>query len=165
MEQIKSMNMKTKTIAAAALIVVATAGYAAASWVRSPEVVAVSSMGCANAATATSFGVPLRTVGSAAPGVPLSFGPLDYESAGGLIRLAFDGQSDGRGREIVMAGDSLLLPTTFGRDKVSPKEIRITCRDGAITTVRYNRGRTSTTFNVTRQEMPLESGEVGQSDS
>ncbi len=153
MDMEKLRSMKTKAGIAAALVVVAGGSYAVASWMSQPEVVAVSGTGCGNIAATANFGVPLRTVDMAAPAVQVSYGPVEYPSAGGPFRLAFDKQVDGREREVVMVGDTLRLPMTFGRDNASPKQIRITCRDNAITTVRYARGRTATTFNVTRQEV------------
>jgi hypothetical protein len=150
------MDMQKMKIGAgmvAGAIIIAGASYAFATWMTKPELVAVSSSGCGSIGAAGNFGVPLSTVGFAAPGLAASFGPVDYPSAGGAVRFAFDRQVDGKGREVVLAGDTLRLPMTFGRDNLSPERISVSCRNGQIATVRYNRGRTGTTFNVVRQEL------------
>jgi hypothetical protein len=154
-------KMKMGAAAVAGAVVLGVGGYTAGSWMTTPELVAVSSSGCGSIGTAGSFGLPLRTVGSAAPAVGVSFGPVDYPSGGGEIRLAFDRQVEGTGREVVLVGDTLRLPMTFGRDNVSPERISVTCRNGEIATVRYNRGRSGTTFTVVRQEIS-EAGEEAE---
>lgn len=156
-----TQKMKLGAGLVAGAIALAVGGYAAGSWMTKPELVAVTSTGCGSIETAGSFGLPLRTVGLSAPAIAVSFGPVDYPTGGGGIRLAFERQVEGGGREVVLVGDTLRLPMTFGRDNLSPERITVTCRNGDIATVRYNRGRSGTTFNVVRQEIS-EAGEEAQ---
>jgi hypothetical protein len=146
-------KMKLGAGAVAGAIVLAGGGYAIGTWMTKPELVAVSSVGCGTIGGGGSFGVPLQTAGLAAPSLGFTYGPIDYPSAGGELRLAFDREADGKQREVTLVGDTLLLPMTFGNNNQSPERITVTCRNNEIATVRYNRGRAGTTFNVVRQEM------------
>jgi hypothetical protein len=138
--------------AAAAAIVIAFGAYSYAAWSTAPEVVRISNVGCGTQAGGGAFGVPLQMVKLAAPALAVSYGPVELPATGSAVRIAFDPSVDGSGREVHLVDDTLRLPTTFGRD-VTPERVRITCRDGQIQTVRFERQRQNSTFNVVRQQV------------
>lgn len=138
----------------AAVAVVGAGSYWYAASAFSPPIVTISQTACGVPATTASFGVPLATVAQSAPRVPVSFGPIEAPQAGGAVNLKFDAGVDGRAREVTMLGDTLLLPVNFGRDDAYPERITITCRDGAVATVRYQgSSRAGATFNVVHQQL------------
>lgn len=139
---------------AAAVAVVGAGAYWYSASAHSPKIATVSQNACGVPATAASFGIPLATMAATAAAVPVSFGPIEAPEAGGLVNLKFDPSVDGRGREVTMIGDTLLLPVTFGRGDQVPERITVTCRDGSVATVRYQgSSRAGSTFNVVHQQM------------
>ncbi len=158
-------KIKQAGIAVAAVVVGGAAGYYWSQSVHEPEIVEVVRTACGVPAASASFGVPLRTAMESGKRLPFGVGPFETADSGGLVRLVFDPAVDGRGREVRMVDGTLHLPTAFGRDNQTPERITITCRDGAIASVRYQRDRrSSTTFNVLREEVtamaPAEPEEV-----
>jgi hypothetical protein len=134
-------------------VVLAGVGYWYGSSSAAPKMVAVSQTGCG--AAAASFGVPLETIKRGAPTLAASFGPMEIPAAS-QVRLHFDPAADGKGREVKLIGDVLHLPVTYGAANNVPERIRMTCRDGAIATIRYEGGkRASATFQVVHQEISM----------
>lgn len=137
-------------VIAIALVGVATYWYSAS--VHKPPIATVSQTG-KGVPVSSSFGIPLATLTAAAPHVAVSFGWLDAPQEGSAFNLTFDPRVDGRGREVALVGDKLLLPVTFGRDSLVPERITITYRNGEVATVRYQgKSRSSSTFQVVRSE-------------
>lgn len=146
-------KIKTAGIAVAAVVVGGAVGYYWSQSVHEPEIVEVVRTACGVPAASASFGVPLQTALQSGKKLPFGVGPFETADSGGLVRLVFDPAVDGRGREVRMIDGTLHLPTAFGRDSQTPERITITCRDGTIASVRYQRDRrSSTTFNVLREE-------------
>jgi hypothetical protein len=134
-------------------VVLAGVGYWYGSSSAAPKMVAVSQTGCG--AAAASFGVPLETIKRGAPTLAASFGPMEIPAAS-QVRLHFDPAADGKGREVKLIGDVLHLPVTYGAANNVPERIRMTCRDGAIATIRYEGGKhASATFQVVHQEISM----------
>lgn len=162
------MDMKrVKTIGGAAVgaIVLAIGGYFYGTTSATPELVTVSNLGCGSPAGSANFDVPLITVTTGAPTMSVSYGVLDLPATNKAVRLTFDRAVDGKGNEVALIGDTLHLPLTFGRNDATPTTIRISCRDGAITSVRYQRDRANATFNVVRQTVSEIIEEIPQRDS
>lgn len=146
-------KIKLAGYSAAAVVIGGAVGYYWSQSVHEPKIVQVTRTACGVPAGSGSFGVPLQTVLASSPQLPFGIGPFEAPDGGGLVRLVFDPDVDGRGREVRMVDGTLLLPTGFGRDNQMPQRITITCRDGAIASVRYQRDRrASATFNVLREE-------------
>lgn len=158
---------RVKTIGGAAVgaVVLAVGGYFYGTSSASPELVAVSSVGCGATAGTGNFDVPLITVTTGAPTMTVSYGLLDLPSASKAVRLSFDRNVDGKGNEVALIGDTLHLPLTFGRNDATPTSIRISCRDSAINSVRFQRDRANATFNVVRQEVSEAIEEAPRLDS
>jgi hypothetical protein len=146
-------KLKRASLIVVGAVVVAGASYWYGSSSAAPKMVAVSQTGCGAAAAA--FGVPLETIARGAPKLAASFGPMEIPAAS-LVRLHFDPDADGKGREVKLIGDVLHLPVTYGPAGHLPERIRMTCRDGAIATIRYEgSGRSTATFSVVRQEVSM----------
>jgi hypothetical protein len=146
-------KLKRASLIVVGAVVVAGASYWYGSSSAAPKMVAVSQTGCGTAAA--SFGVPLETIKRGAPKPAASFGPMEIPAAS-LVRLHFDPAADGKGREVKLIGDVLHLPVTYGAAGNVPERIRVTCRDGAIATIRYEGGkRASATFQVLHQEVSM----------
>jgi hypothetical protein len=149
--------MNTAKIKTWALVIGVGAVAIAGTWLYSssaltPAVAQVASSGCGPDDPAT-FGVPLELLAETAGGVVFEAGPFATADLPGPLRIVFDPAMSGTEREITMLGDTIALPTTYGRSAAVPERINITCKDGAITTVRYTGGRSSATnFNVTLAE-------------
>jgi hypothetical protein len=126
--------------------------YAYATNAAQPELVVVSHQGCGTPAPA-SFSLPLQALHQAAPVMAVSYRMVE-PTAAVTASLSFDPTVNGRGNEVVLADGALALPLTFGRNDLSPTRIRVNCRDGAVTSVRYERDRANSTFNVTTQPEP-----------
>lgn len=137
--------------AAALAAIVGVAGFFYGTSTATPELVSVSSVGCGLTAGAGNFDVPLITVGTAAPAMTVSYGILELPATNQSFRFNFDHEVDGNSNEVVLIGDTLNLPVSFGRNQTAPTSIRINCRDGAVATVRYQRDRANATFNVVHQ--------------
>ena len=139
---------------AVALLVAGTGGYVWARSVHKPEITEVARTACGVPPATARFGVPLQTaLREGGGGLPFGVGPVEVPQGGGLVSLVFDPAADGKGREVRLVGDTLRLPTAFGRNGEAPARITISCRDGTINTVRYQGGdRRGTTFNVVREE-------------
>ena len=144
--------------AALALLLAGTSGYVWARSVHKPEIVEVTRTACGVPPATARFGVPLQTAMRSGGGnLPFGVGPVEVPQGGGVVRLTFDPAVDGKAREVRLVGDTLHLPTAFGRDGEWPARITISCRDGAINTVRYQGGgRGGTTFSVVRGEATAE---------
>ena len=146
--------MNSAKIKTWALVIGVGAVAIAGTWLYSssaltPAVAQVASSGCGPDSVAT-FGVPLELLAQTAGGVVFEAGPFATDDLPGPLRIVFDPAMSATEREIIMSGDTLALPTTYGRSAAVPERINITCKDGAITTVRYTGGRSSATnFNVT----------------
>ena len=146
-------KLKLAGYAALAVVVAGVGGYAWARSVHKPAIVEVSQTACGVPATTAAFGVPLQTALRSGGGVPFGLGPIEVPQGGGPIRLTFDPAADGKGREVRMVDGALHLPIAFGRDNRAPERITLTCRDGALASVRYQgRDRRGSTFNVIREE-------------
>ncbi len=151
---INTNTLKLAGYAALAVIVAGTGGYVWARSVHKPEIVEVRRIACGVPPATAAFGVPLETAMRSVGQLPFGVGPVEMPQGGGLVQLTFDPSTDGKGREVRMLGDTLLLPTAFGRDGSAPERITITCRDGTVASVRYTgKGRGGTTFNVVREEV------------
>jgi hypothetical protein len=146
-------KLKRASMIVIGAVVVAGGSYWYGSSSAAPKMVAVSQTGCGVAAA--SFGVPLETIKRGAPTLAASFGPMEIPAAS-QVRLHFDPAADGTGREVKLIGDVLHLPVTYGAAGNVPERIRMTCRDGAIATIRYEGGkRASATFQVVHQEISM----------
>ena len=146
-------KLKTVSLIVVGAVVVAGGSYWYGSSSAAPKMVAVSQTGCG--AAAASFGVPLETIKRGAPTLAASFGPMEIPAAS-QVRLHFDPAADGKGREVKLIGDVLHLPVSYGNANNVPERIRMTCRDGAIATIRYEGGkRASATFQVVHQEVSM----------
>ncbi|HET6519369.1 MAG TPA: hypothetical protein VFG47_06055 [Geminicoccaceae bacterium] len=138
--------------AAVAVLVAGGIGYWWAQSTYQPRIVEVSKTACGVPTATARFGVPLQTAMTSMGNLPFGVGPVELPQGGGLVNLTFDPATDGKGREVKMVGNNLYLPTAFGRNDQLPERITISCRDGAVGTVRYQGGnRTSSTFNVVRE--------------
>jgi hypothetical protein len=128
-------------------------GYQWARWSFEPKLIQVTETACGVPPATTAFAIPLEGVLRSLGNLPMAVGPLDIPAGGGLVTLRFDPTVDGRGREVRMIEDVVHLPTGYGRNAQIPDHITLTCRDGAIASVRYrNDGRGSATFNVLREQ-------------
>jgi hypothetical protein len=149
---IDTNKLKTGVTAAVALVAVGFGAYWYSASVHKPPIVSVSQSGAGVPAN-TGFGIPLATLTEAAPGLGAVFGPLEGPADAATLRVAFDPSVDGRGREVTLHGDTLMLPVTFGRDGQIPQRITITYRDGDVASVRYQgKSAGGSTFSVVRPE-------------
>lgn len=149
------MNLnRIKTVGA---LVVAAAvaggiGYQWARWTYQPKLIQVTESACGIPPATAAFAIPLQGAMQTI-GLPIAVGPIDVPGGGGFITLRFDPTVDGRAREVQMIEDTVYLPTAYGHNAQVPDQITITCRDGAIASVRYrNDRRGSATFNVLREQ-------------
>lgn len=139
--------------AALAAVLAGGIGYWWSASVHEPELVEVTSTACGVAPATARFDVPLQTAVQAIGQRSFIIGPVDMPQAGGILHLRFDGAVDGKGREVRLVDGTLHLPTTFGRDNLMPERVTLTCRDGAISSVRYQADRRSgTTFTIVHEE-------------
>ncbi len=150
--------------AAAGAVVLAFAGYYYGTSSATPELVAVTNVGCGAATGSGRFEVPLQTVSLAAPTMSVSYGELDLSGIERKLRLNFDRNVDGSGSEVLLIGDTLHLPMTFGRNNTIPSAIRINCRDGQLAGIRYQRDRANTTFDVVHQTISDATPETARSE-
>lgn len=160
------VTMRLGTIIVASLAVIAAGGlvYYVAHAQAKPKLVTIGMTACGVPATAATFRVPVDTLQKTAPNVPVRMGPLELPGAGGDFHLTFDPGADGRADEITMVGDTVHLPLTFGRQAWVPKEVTLTCRDGGLDVVRYQRTSSQTKrFKVAQQEFtgPLPADDAG----
>lgn len=150
------MNLVTTKFvayAAAAALLSGAGGYYWARSVHKPALVEVSRTACGLPLATTSLKVPLETTLAVSGNLGFGLGPLEVPDGGGVISLRFDPAIDGGNREVRLVDDVLHLPTGFGRDKQSPTRISISCRNGAIASVRYQGNRrASTSFSVVREQ-------------
>ena len=146
-------KLKRASLIVVGAVVVAGGSYWYGSSSAAPKMVAVTQTGCG--AAAASFGVPLESIKRGAPTLAASFGPMEIPAAS-QVRLHFDPAADGKGREVKLIGDVLHLPVTYGAAGNVPERIRMTCRDGAIATIRYEAGkRGAATYSVVYQEISM----------
>ncbi|MGP9818829.1 hypothetical protein ACTZWW_02340 [Salinarimonas sp. NSM] len=140
-------SMSPKLIAGAIIVpaVAVFATWSLASNAARPELTTVTQQGCG---APVNFALPLRTSREAAPTVLVTYGPVELTAAE-PVSLGFDPTLTAA-NEVAMNDGALVLPMTFGTDRLSPKAIRVNCRDGAVTSVRYERDRTVRNFNVVR---------------
>ena len=147
------VTTKFVAYAAVAALLSGAGGYYWARSVHKPALVEVSRTACGLPLATTSLKVPLETALAASGNLGFGLGPLEIPDGGGVISLRFDPAIDVGSREVRLVDDVLHLPTGFGRDKRSPTRITISCRNGAIASVRYQGDRrTSTSFNVVREQ-------------
>ncbi|WP_372426317.1 hypothetical protein [Salinarimonas chemoclinalis] len=142
------LSSTSPKVIAAAIVVPAVALFATwslASSMASPELVAVSQQGCG---APVNFELPLRTSQAAAPTVLVTYGPVDLTAAE-PVSLTFDPTLTAA-NEVALNDGAIVLPMTFATDRVWPQRIRVNCRDGAVTSVRYERDRTVRNYNVVR---------------
>ncbi|MCP1674837.1 hypothetical protein J2T57_001975 [Natronocella acetinitrilica] len=144
---IDMQQIKLGGVAVAMTLAVGLGGYWYGASSHKPEIVPVVKTG-AGLPAGSGFGIPLITLTSAAPGVPVRFGPLDAESTGSLVNLQFSTKVDGRGREVALVNGDLMLPVRFGRNDEVPKQISIAYRNGSPATVRYTGRQGGATFNI-----------------
>lgn len=158
-------RMNRSRVGFAAGLLATAAGFAGGYWVgdrhrwEHTRVVATS---CGVAPAEAPFTLPLRTLQEQASHVPLRIGPLRIPGVPTAVLLHFDPALDGRGETVVKLGNVLHLPkhletqspgTVFGRTASRPpEEIRLACRDGALTTVQYWLDAHPTIFSVVRQD-------------
>jgi len=150
------MNRVTTRFAAYAAVAALLSGAGGYYWARSvhkPALVEVNRTACGLPLATTSVKVPLETTLAASGNLGFGLGPVEVPEGGGIISLRFDPTIDGNGKEIRLVDDVLNLPTRFGRDKRSPTRITISCRNGAVASVRYQGDRRSgTTFKVVHEQ-------------
>lgn len=149
------VTMRLGTIIGASLAIIVAGGllYYVAHAQAKPKLVTISMTACGVPATAATFRVPVDTLQKTAPNVPIRMGPLELPGAGGHFHLTFDPSADGRGDEVTMVGDTVHLPITFGRQAWVPKEVILSCRDGSLDVVRYQRSGSKTKrFTVAQAE-------------
>ena len=126
-------------------------GYAWARMVSQPELVEIGSIACGVPPLTPSFGVPLQAVLAAIGDLPFGVGPVEVPEGGGRVYLLFDPTADGKRRDVQLVDATLHLPTLFGQDEVTPKQITLNCREGVLGSVRYQGAdRESATFSVVR---------------
>ncbi len=154
MQQIK---LGAGVLAAVAVVGVGAYWYSAST--HKPHIVTISQSGTGVTSGAV-FGVPLSTLTLAAPGVPVSFGPLEGHPDVGAVNLKFDAGVDGTGREVTMVNGDLLLPVTFGRNSQVPERITVTYRNNNLNSVRYQGKSGGVTFNVTHSLAVADVGEL-----
>jgi hypothetical protein len=135
-----------------ATVIAAGGGYAGARTLHMPQIVDIGTTACGLPPSSPEFGLPLEAVLRVGGGLPFGVGPVEVPDGGGPISLRFEPALDGQAGEVELAGDILVLPTTFGRERRVPRRIIIHCRDGAVGSVRYmGDGHANTTFNVVRR--------------
>ncbi|MCC5859912.1 MAG: hypothetical protein JJT90_17275 [Ectothiorhodospiraceae bacterium] len=147
-------QIKLGAVAVAAVIVVGLGAHWYGASSHKPQIVSVVQAG-AGLPSGSGFGVPLATLTQAAPGVAVSFGPLEGPATSGALKLRFDHTVEVQNREVHLINGELQLPVRFGRDNEVPQRITLTYRDGNLATVRYNGKSGGMTFNV-RQELLAE---------
>jgi hypothetical protein len=149
-----SHNVKLIGGALLGAVVLVGGTYAYATSAAQPELVTVAHQGCGTP-TPSTFSLPLQAMHEAAPAMVVTFDRAEPITAL-TASLSFDPTVSGRENAVALVDGTLALPLTFGRNDLSPTRIRINCRDGAITGVRYERDRANTTFNVTREPVQPE---------
>ncbi len=150
------IRLKPVGLVILAAAIAAGGGYAGARTVHMPQIVDIGTTACGLPPASPQFGVPLEAVLRVGGGLPFGVGPVDVPDGGGPISLRFEPSLDGQPGEVELVGDTLVLPTTFGREQRLPRRITIHCRDGAVGSVRYlGDGQTSATFNVVRRQAAL----------
>ncbi len=147
-------QIKLGAIAVAAVLVVGLGAHWYGASTHKPQIVSVVKTG-GGVPAGSGFGIPLTTLSQAAPGVAVSFGPMEGPGTTGAVKLRFDHAVEIQNREVRMVDGELQLPVRFGRDNELPQRITLTYRDGNLATVRYNGNSGGVTFNV-RQEMLAE---------
>lgn len=161
--KIGSMTLSRRGLAAGILAI--SAAFAAGYWIgerRSVERTRVVATSCGVAPAEPPFYLPLRALQEQASHVPLLVGPIAIPGAGTGVLLRFDPSLGGSIDTVMKLGDVLHLPKFldtgsagpfFRRNvPVPPQEIRLTCRDGALTAVHYRLDTMSATFSVVRQD-------------
>ncbi|UEM25297.1 hypothetical protein JL100_035140 (plasmid) [Skermanella mucosa] len=139
----------------AAGLLAAAAGFAGGYWLgdrNSRERTRVVATSCGVAPADAPFYLPLRTLQEEASHVPLLIGPIRIPGVPTAVKLRFDPALDGTGDTVTKLGDVLHLPKFLGERPEPPKEIRLACRDGTLTTVQYLLDDASTTFAVMRRD-------------
>lgn len=159
-------KIKIWTIAGVAGVVVAYAGYWYGAQRHTPDLAAIATSGCNVPQALAGLEMPMDLLRASTAGVAFAVGPMEAGALPAPLQLVFDPSVDGNQREVAMTGGTLALPVGFGRTATTPDRITLTCRDGAVTTVRYASGRSAaTTFNVVRVEPvpvpPLAESEEG----
>ncbi|QQP87598.1 hypothetical protein IGS68_15980 [Skermanella sp. TT6] len=157
------MTLSRRGLAAGILAI--SAAFAAGYWIgerRSVERTRVVATSCGVAPAEPPFYLPLRALQEQASHVPLLVGPIAIPGAGTGVLLRFDPSLGGSIDTVMKLGDVLHLPKFldtgsagpfFRRNvPVPPQEIRLTCRDGALTAVHYRLDTMSATFSVVRQD-------------
>lgn len=156
------MNLNLIKMGVALLATAAIAGTAGYQWARAtyqPKLIQIAGTACGIPAETATFAFPLEGALHSIGSVPIAVGPVDLPDGGGPITLRFDPSVDGQSREITMVEDVVHLPTAYGRNARVPEQITITCRDGAIASVRYRADRqASATFKVLHEQATLVSG-------
>lgn len=137
----RTARVRTLGTTLAAAAVAGGAGYLWAQWSYQPKLVEVQQTACGIPPSTASFAVPLEAALRSGGELPIAVGPIDIPDGGGFVVLRFDPAVDGRGRDVRMIDELLVLPTAYGRDATLPERITVTCRDGAIASVRYQSGR------------------------
>lgn len=161
--KIESITLSRRGLAAG-ILAIATA-FMAGYWIgerRSVERTRVVATSCGVAPADAPFHLPLRVLQEQASHVPLLVGPITIPGAGTGVLLRFDPSLGGSTDTVTKLGNVLHLPKfldtestgPFFRRSISvpPQEIRLTCRDGALTAVHYHLDNMSATFAVIRQE-------------
>ena len=147
------IRLKPLALVILAAAIAAGGGYAWARTVHMPQIVDIGTTACGLPPSSPQFGVPLEAVLRVGGGLPFGVGPVDVPDGGGPISLRFEPSLDGQADEVELVGDTLVLPTNFGREQRLPRRITIHCRDGEVGSVRYlGDGQASTTFNVVRRK-------------
>jgi hypothetical protein len=67
-------------------------------------------------------------LGVAVGGLSFAMGPVEVPDGGGPITLRFEPSVDGEAHRVRLSGDTLYLPTGFGRGNSPPRRITIPCR-------------------------------------
>ncbi|UEM07456.1 hypothetical protein JL101_031465 (plasmid) [Skermanella rosea] len=163
MSKIGSMTLSLRGLAAGTLAI--AAAFATGYWIgeaRSVERTRVVATSCGVAPAEAPFYLPLRALQEQASHVPLLIGPITIPGAGTGVLLRFDPSLGGSIDTVTKLGDVLHLPKYldtgsagpfFRRNvPVPPQEIRLSCRDGALTAVHYRLDDVSATFPVVRQD-------------
>jgi hypothetical protein len=149
-----SHNVKLIGGAVLGAVVLAGGTYAYATNAAKPELVTVAHQGCGTP-TPVQFSLPLQALHEAAPMMAVTYDRAEPITAV-TASLSFNPTVSGRESEVALVDGTLVLPLAFGRNDLAPTRIRINCRDGAITSVRYERDRANMTFNVTREPVQPE---------
>jgi len=147
------IHLKYGAYAVLAAAVAGGAGYWWSARLHAPPMVEIASTTCGVPPATARFDLPLETAVQAIGDRSFVIGPIEMPQGGGIVHLRFDRTVDGKGREVKMLGDTVSLPVVFGRGDAVPERITLTCRDGTLSTVRYQAGRRGgTTFTVVAEE-------------